>query len=544
MYEHHFALSYRPFPPAAAASCYVPVGSIEESRQAVARCVQRASGPAVVIGGAGTGKTMLCEVLAEQFSQQLCVAHLNNGRLPTPRALLQAILFELGRPYREMDENELRLSLADFLASTEDCPEGLLLIIDEAHTLPVRNFEELRLLTNNASQGQSRVRLVLAGASSLEERLASPKLESFHQRIAARAYLENMSREETTAFICGQIASVGGSPEQMFPADAQKAVFDATDGIPRLVNQLCDHTLIVAYVNQQRSVTAATVQEAWADLQQLPTPWVEPTQKPGRASSAEVIEFGSLADEEDAGPASIPFPHRAEPAASAAATAELLETAGYRGFVSDEQLDEIERQVAAARALDGVDELHSPYAWPAAEAATHPFAEAFDEEEVIVDDYASMEENYLAAAKRVSSEEGLELGALLAGRAISPPTVVAAKTPPALTMVHPTPVAEATGDALGRREQQALTAAVAELLKQAAGQAGVTLNASPRPAPQETQRPQRQTVAAVDVQIDADGDDRDVIIIQEQDEETTSSRPPQKAKRQQYRQLFARLRQA
>lgn len=543
MYEQHFALAYRPFPPAAAASCYVPVGSIEAARQAIARAIQRASGPAVVIGGAGTGKTMLCEVLAEQFTQQFCVAHLNNGRLPTPRALMQAMLFELGRPYRDMDESELRLSLADFLASGETCREGLLLIIDEAHTLPVRNFEELRLLMNNASQGQSRVRVVLAGAPALEERLASPKIESFHQRIAARAYLEPLSREDTYTFIREQLASVGGAPEAIFPPDAQKAVFDATDGVPRLVNQLCDHALIIAAVQQQRAVSAQVVQEAWSDLQQLPTPWVEPVQKVGQSATAEVIEFGSLADEDDGAPASIPFPQRGAPAASADG-AELLETAGYRGFVSDEQLDEIERQVAAAQALDETDAPQQAVAWAAAEAATHPFGEAFDEEEVIVDDYATMEENYLAAAKRVTSDEGLEIGALLAGKTAPRGKPAAAPAKPLATEkpLRTAASAAATADTLGKRQQQALTAAVAVLLEQS----GVRLGSAPAAAagPRLQQHEHTPTVAA-ESQLDLESDDRDVIIIQEhEDESPVTQLPPQKAKRQQYRQLFARLRQA
>jgi type II secretory pathway predicted ATPase ExeA len=532
MYEHHFALAYRPFPPAAAASCYVPVGTIEEARQTVARCVQRASGPAVVIGGAGTGKTMICEVLAEQFATQFCVAYLNNGRLPTPRALLQAILFEIGRPYRDLDENELRLSLADFLASDEG-KAGLLLIIDEAHALPVRLLEEIRLLTNSATQGQSRIRLVLAGAPSLEERLASPKLESFHQRIAARAYLEHLTREETATFICEQLNGVGGNTETMFPLEAQRAVYDATDGIPRLVNQLCDHALIIASINHQPIVSAATVQEAWSDLQQLPTPWIEPVQKPGKAATAEVIEFGSLADDEDQGPASIPFPQRAEPAASQLAS-ELLETAGYRGFVSDEQLDEIERQVAA---LDELEHDQEIAAWQPAEAATHPFTEAFDEEEVIVDDFASIEENYLAAAKRVASEEGLELGALLAGKALSPVGVGKPPMPAAAPMV-----ALAHSETLGHREQQALTEAVAALLKQAGIPLPGEKGASARPAAQRNESPAAMA-SRDEAQLDVEGDDRDVIIIYEQ-EEATPDRPPARAKRQQYRQLFARLRQA
>src|SRR5207244_2142982 len=116
-------------------------------------------------------------------------------------ALLQNILFELKLPYRDMDEGELRLSLVDHLEPRSGGPDGLLLLVDEAHMLPLRLLEEIRLLTNVVRDGQTRVRLVLAGGMALEERLTSPKLESLHQRIAARCYLQSLRRDETIYYV-------------------------------------------------------------------------------------------------------------------------------------------------------------------------------------------------------------------------------------------------------------------------------------------------------------------------------------------------------
>ena len=152
---------------------------------------QRAEGIGLVTGPAGTGKTLLCQVLAEQSRGQLEVALLASGRFNTRRSLLQAILFELGLPYREMEEGDLRLSLIDHLSPRGGTSQsGLLLIVDEAHALPLRLLEELRLITNLVRNGQARVRLVLSGSPQLEERLASPKMTSFNQRVTARCYLE------------------------------------------------------------------------------------------------------------------------------------------------------------------------------------------------------------------------------------------------------------------------------------------------------------------------------------------------------------------
>src|SRR2546423_2734022 len=298
MYESHFLLSHRPFIPAPHADAYIPTGPLEEARKTLTRCLERAEGPGLVIGPAGTGKSLLCNILALHFRGKLQVAHLAGARLCTRRALLQNILFELKLPYREMDEGELRLSLIDHLDPRSGGPEGLLLLVDEAHTLPLRLLEEVRLLTNVVRDGWSRVRLLLAGGMALEERLSSPKLESFHQRIAARCYLQPMGREETIFYVQEQIHRCGTSADNLFTPEAQAAIHTATDGIPRLINQVCDHALMLTALSGKRQVDAAGIEEAWADLQQLPLPLHEgPTVGSGSGSASGVVEFGQLGDQ-------------------------------------------------------------------------------------------------------------------------------------------------------------------------------------------------------------------------------------------------------
>ena len=97
---------------------YFPAAGIEAARTTLARCVERAEGVGLLVGPTGTGKTLLCQILAEQFRGAFHVALLSSGRLTTRRGLLQAILYELGQPYRGMDEGELRLSLVEYLTST------------------------------------------------------------------------------------------------------------------------------------------------------------------------------------------------------------------------------------------------------------------------------------------------------------------------------------------------------------------------------------------------------------------------------------------
>jgi len=298
MYESLFGLVRRPFAAVPAADRYFPGSSCEAARSSLTRCIDRAAGAGLLVGPSGTGKTMLLNVLAQHFRPRMQVALLSGGHLASRKALLQAILFELGLPYRRVEEGDLRLSLIDYLTRGDKCPGGLLLLIDEAHALPLKLLEEVRMITNLVRGGQPCVHLVLAGGPAIEDRLASPKLESLNQRLAARCYLEPLAKAETRDYVRYQIAAAGGNVEQIFTPDALDAVYQATDGVPRVVNQVCDHALMLAYADDRRRLDAAAVERAWADLQQLPAPWVAKFTAPAEAAAQrDILEFGDLEEE-------------------------------------------------------------------------------------------------------------------------------------------------------------------------------------------------------------------------------------------------------
>ena len=353
MYESFFELDQRPFPATPLASRYFAADLIELARTALVRCIDRAEGAGLIVGPPGTGKTLLCYLLAEHFKSQFSVALLFSGNLTTRRELLQAILFELGLPYRGMEEGELRLALIDHLTRGERCLSGMLLLVDEAHTLPLKLLEEVRMITNIMRQGQPRVRLVLAGNPALEEHLASPKLAALSQRLAARCYLESLDRSETANYMQSHLAAVAGEPDRIFKADAQEAVYRATDGIPRLVNQLCDQAMLLAFSLGRRQVDAALVETAWANLQQLPMPGnagAVAADKQTRPANA-VIEFGHLDDVVVGDLAEGEFLPLTDPSpANAARTLPLLHLAEF-----DEPLDTLEDDFARPASVPEVE---------------------------------------------------------------------------------------------------------------------------------------------------------------------------------------------
>lgn len=372
MYEEYFGLTRRPFASVPQPDQYFPAEAIEAARQTLVRCIQRAEGVGLVVGPSGSGKTLLSQVLAGQFRECFKVAVLASGRLSSRRALLQAILFELGQPYRGMDEGELRLALVDYLNSSEDCPNGMVLLVDEAHTLPLRLLEEIRMITNLVGDGQPRTRLALLGGPALEERFASPKLESFSQRIVARCYLESFDRSETQQYIETMIHQAGATAGELVTPEACHAVYQATDGIPRLINQVCDHALLLACAEGRPQIDRSGVEEAWADLQQLPAPVNEPSSE---ESGGGIIEFGGLDDELADDPTTVPMLRVADDVEDQMAVA-----------------NEPAQQVAQIQeALSQLDDDFEPAGsiGPEIELAfdddAGPFSEPFEEEEVVAD---------------------------------------------------------------------------------------------------------------------------------------------------------------
>ena len=531
MYENSFHLAQRPFASAPTPAAYVRTGTHQAAVENLVRCIERAEGVGLVVGPAGSGKSLLLQLLAAGFRGKFQVVMLNSAQLCTRKALLQSILFELKLPYREMDEGELRLSLLQQLEPREGGSLGLLLLVDEAHTLPLRLLEEIRQLTNIVRNGQSRVRLILAGSAVLEERLSSPKLESFQQRLAARCYLQPLTREETFQYIREQIQQTGGRTEELFSQSALEAIFTATDGVPRIINQLCDHALVLAALGGHKQLQAAGIEEAWADLQQLPLPWNEKSLPLQAESTGSIIEFGEL--NEPGLQVAAPLPDRLS---SAAANATQL-------------LDQIDDEIASLDLPEGeLDrELNrNRYASDFAAfggrgtevevAFSDPFGQGFDEEEVVIDRYASLEAAALRNRPRVQSTEGHEIAAALFGvealEAVAPPQVARTE---ASTFVPPMVVASAPVEI--REEWLHEPVLPPEPVQRSAAASDPVY---PEPVHAESaELPGRR--ATIPLQ-DLGTDDRDLIIIEEEVPRRKTHVGAGKPKRQDYKQLFSNLR--
>ncbi|MFM8414153.1 MAG: ExeA family protein [Planctomycetota bacterium] len=248
---------------------YHAAREIDGALKGIERCIRRAEGVGLVVGPPGTGKSLLLLKLAEQVRDDFDVALLTGASICTRRALWQSILAAIGEPYRGIDEAELRIAIVERIRGLAAAGSGLVILVDEAHTLPTRLIEELRLLTNVPTPLPA-VHIVLAGTTRLDELLGAARMESLTQRVAVRGYLEPLDHAETLAYLRTQTKAAGLTWERLFGDGSDDAVYRVTEGVPRLINQVCDQALVMV-AESQRRVTAADIAAAWREIQRLPS---------------------------------------------------------------------------------------------------------------------------------------------------------------------------------------------------------------------------------------------------------------------------------
>lgn len=528
MIDTFFQIQGRPFVVAPRHDRYFAGETIEEARKVLTRCIERAEGPGLVVGPAGVGKSTLCQVLAHQFRDELRVVMLRGARLCTRRALLQSILFAFGLPYCNMDEGELRLSLTNHLDPGEKKEASALMLVDEADALPVHLLDELQALTNLVRDGVPCLRMVLVGSSSLEETFSEPSLVSFNQRLACRCYLDSFSRDETFQYILTQLDSVGGAPE-LLTENAMQSVYAATDGVPRLINQLCDHAMVMAVVGGHNQVDAPLIEEAWADLQQLPAPR-NLEDHAAEGEKGDIIAFGALDDDLDD-----PWTESTEE--------EIMGTDS-----PEEKLEEMEQQVEGIVSQyeplvedppihfeeeeDDVDEFQpagviGPEIEHLVEEAANPFSEKFDDEEVVIDRPVEMDNQVLYSLAHVSSDEGRDIADILSK--LDSPVRPAAEIETPFEESAATQVEEVCE----AEDQEAFDPALDPIYPEPAESQDLV------PLPPEIEEARTSTTTP------EWEDDRDLIVITHdivEKEVTVSVGTEGEAYRQEYRQLFARLR--
>ena len=245
--------------------------AIEEAVAALTYGVEQRKGFLSLVGEVGTGKTTLLRHLLDSVAPSTLTVLL---LYPTVQfeEMLVFILQELGIPTEGAGKLVLLQRLHEFLLEHTSAGGNAALLIDEAQDLDARVLEELRLLSNLETGTQKILQIVLAGQPELERKLAQAELRQLRQRIALHVRLRTLSPAEVGAYVRARLELAGARDVTIFTPDALARVAEVTQGIPRVVNVLCDACLVTGYASETRPITRAVVDEAWADYVVLSNP--------------------------------------------------------------------------------------------------------------------------------------------------------------------------------------------------------------------------------------------------------------------------------
>jgi general secretion pathway protein A len=218
----------------------------------------------MVTGEVGTGKTLLLRCLLKLLkeSKDIEYAYVFNGRL-SPFEFLHYVVSDLGLPAAGKNKSELLLDLSQFLISRGLNKQTTVLIVDEAQLLSEEILEEIRLLSNLETPDDKLLQIVLAGQPELDEKLDSQCLRQLKQRIALRARLAPLDADETREYIQKRIEIAGADlqGDPIFPPETAAEVYRHSQGLPRLINTICENALIGAYAQGAHSVTPEIIND-------------------------------------------------------------------------------------------------------------------------------------------------------------------------------------------------------------------------------------------------------------------------------------------
>ncbi len=219
-----------------------------------------------ITGEVGTGKSTLCRAILEQLREEYATALILNPVM-TGIQLLRAILHEFGLPDRGNDRVRLMQRLNAFLLEKAQAGQDVVLFVDEAQDLSDELLEEVRLLSNLETDNRKLLQIVLIGQNELKKKLDKPDLRQLRQRIIVRYHLGPIEREETEAYILHRLSIAGSNGRPTFTPAAFRAIHHQSRGVPRLINAICDKTLLAGYVEGRDHLGWPQVRRAVRDLQ-------------------------------------------------------------------------------------------------------------------------------------------------------------------------------------------------------------------------------------------------------------------------------------
>jgi general secretion pathway protein A len=271
MYLNFYGLKTQPFHITPDPEFLYLSPSHKEALAAIVYGIKQRKGFVAIVGAVGVGKTTILRSYLEMADKKrLKIIYIFNARLNF-KGLLQSIYQELGMHIEGSDVVEMVNRLYEFLIEEYKRGNTCVLVVDEVQNMPISTLEDLRMLSNLETSKDKLIQIVLVGQPEFEEGLKLDRLKQLRQRLAIKATIRPLTNEESLDYIKFRLQRAGSNYSSIFTISALKKILKKAQGIPRVLNVLCDNALITGFGYHQKPITVRIVHEIINDYEGLPS---------------------------------------------------------------------------------------------------------------------------------------------------------------------------------------------------------------------------------------------------------------------------------
>jgi len=271
MYFEYFEFKEPPFDLTPNSRFFFEGDKHREALNSLFYAINQRKGFIVITGEIGSGKTTVSRALINKLDKNTEIALITNTHLSS-RDLLMTLLEDLEVEFQPRDSKAKLLScLNDYLLAQACRDHNVVLIIDEAQNLKPAVLEEVRMLSNLETETEKLIQIVLIGQPELKEKLALSRLEQLRQRVAIYFHLSPLAFDEMQEYILHRLKVASQSSREYFSKEALEMVYQFSNGVPRLINQICDSALLTGYIDGSKIIDDHIMQEVIGEspMQQL-----------------------------------------------------------------------------------------------------------------------------------------------------------------------------------------------------------------------------------------------------------------------------------
>jgi general secretion pathway protein A len=266
MYNAFFGFKENPFSLSPDPAFFYRSEQHEEALANLVYGVQARKGFIVLTGEVGTGKTTMLECLRDYLeTQYIEFAFIFNSRI-TSDQFFEMIAYDLNLPCSRISKTEVLFALNQLLVEQAQDGRTVVLIVDEAHNLEWEVLEEIRLLGNLENRNGKLLQIVLAGQPEFDRKLDAPNLRQLKQRIVLRYSLEPFTLRDAVEYMQSRLERAGMPNQTVFPEELMAEIHLRTQGIPRVINAICDNLLLTAFALEQKICTVEMLDEVCRDM--------------------------------------------------------------------------------------------------------------------------------------------------------------------------------------------------------------------------------------------------------------------------------------